>query len=492
MKNKIILMSLLNAVIWANNLPINLNLGFSSSYNRYNISKNDFKNYGFENLKKENYSKHSMVNSLNIDATYNIKLEHFDVNVGLGANLFFENKFDKPITIEEKDADKEKEIEIALYNLNEKNDEILKVNAEIENLSYPKLISKNRYLTLEKRVKHLNTANTAANTRIAKIEAKMAEVPQSDIPTLEARFLELETTVDSNRKIEDNFETAIKYSEFVLKFLPDTTENAAVREQHRTNIENYKQKRDEARQKRVEAMAERLRIIDTLDLIKLGDEQIANKRKEIEANNLKIADANAQITPYKERENELKAEERTVRNTLSEKESDLEKMTDKYRVDILGDESAYNSVDDYYEFPEDEKPITERLKVALNNLVSERENSYASAMLENKLASSYNFGGGIYSIVGIQKEVAKDLKVFSNLTLGVTLSQDPLYKIATELENEKVKIDGKEYIRPRHLKNIKANVKTDISLGLKYKGFRSEIFAGYGNGIVGLKLGYEF
>lgn len=490
MKKTIIAIFLMNALSFAHNIPLNFSVGLSSGYNRYNISEKEFEKYGFSKINNKKYSKNSLVNSLSLEVDYKFKFEKFKVVTGVGASVFIENQLVKALEVPNKKGN-EKEVTFAnalaeLKTLEEKKEE---VESRISDVSYPKIVAQNREYSLTKKIAKLKKDNKNIDRDIKKITDKMNEVPQDKIPELEQKFDELEKTADRNDDIER--EKIKKIAEYE-KELKKTDISDEERQRITTEKETAKREKEAAHNARIEALKERQTIFNTLELIKDGDKKKEKKAAQKTENEEAIKKAEKDVEEYKEAKKALKREEREIITERDEIEKSQNESKDKYRTEIYKLESAYNSEYEDYEFPEDEEDVTEKLKKDYNDILVQKDNEYAKELLAYNLSKNYDFGGSIYSKVGIEKDLTKNLSIFSNTRLGVTLSEHPLFKAAIDLESKNVKIDGKQYLRPRQTKNVKVNVKFDASIGIKYYGFITEAYVGYGNGIAGLKLGYEF
>lgn len=119
------------------------------------------------------------------------------------------------------------------------------------------------------------------------------------------------------------------------------------------------------------------------------------------------------------------------------------------------------------------------------------DNEEATDKLINSSKTIINLGANIYTKFGYIYNINNDLALLVDLKAGLTVYENNLYKIAKELNDAKVKIDGSEYIMP-NINKVKINGYFNTGFGIKYKGVSAKVFAGYGSGIVGLDLSYEF
>lgn len=89
--------------------------------------------------------------------------------------------------------------------------------------------------------------------------------------------------------------------------------------------------------------------------------------------------------------------------------------------------------------------------------------------------------------------LSNDLSLYVGVDGGAKIEQNPLYIIASGVENDKVTIGGKgKYIKPYDLSPIRVTPILTLGLGVNYKNIKMGVDLGYGKSIVALSLGYTF
>lgn len=456
---KLLLVILMSSLISTAKFPINSNLNLKMGYQRNEISKEEFKKLGLDDLVIEDFKYNTMNISLNADVLYRKSFDKHILKVGLGGSIDYNINIlenEKAIKTVEPISTEEKGIE--LTSLEMQNDELV--------ADYDSFL--NKYNLIYKNVKDLVFDILKQKDAMKKIKEKSAELKElkEKYPT-EDKVEELKVSLAENekKKVQLNSEKDSVSSE--IESLNSKDEKS----------EEDTQKLEELKQKRLSLHKQ---IDDTS--ITILEQEIAYKTLE-------------RYDEIKEKNDSKRIEVKARMEVLNEIK---EKMIEKY-TELAGefDESEYTFEDfetlkeEYREKYDENFTEEERIKDEYLDLLKKYRDKKAYDSMKEYSFNVSTISGSIYSKIAYEYLINNDLKLFTNMQLGIGIEEPISYKIAKDMENNNVKVNGTSYVIPINVKNHKIVPKLDFSLGISYKSMKFGIYAGIQKNI-GLEMGYEF
>ena len=524
MKKILILTSLLTLLGYGKDIPVELGIGISSGYDKIGISEEEINRSGLSKVSQGSYKESGLFTNLSIEGRYPIKLEGINVKVGAGVDAFVENN----ISVQPLKANKQilpKNVEDINNYISEKNELINKETKDLD-------VHTEEYNTISNMVLAYKTLKTKytrdiANDKrtITKIEAELEKYKDPKaLEDLKKQSKDAETEADKFKDQED--ENKAKYKELKAKY--DIMEDSAERLKVKHEMSKAKVNSDYYHNKWVESLAKRRRLEDTIELVDGGAEKIAKLNARIKENEEKSKDSQEKYTHYKAKFSEYKKLKReSTNNKTSLLNEVIDKLNEEYKQEIdeilvklvkkdleldiedsdtLTPEELSAKIEEKYKELTAEE-LKERKNDNLYNITKEDvdgiiakinekypldKNYDAKVKFNNLINKQVNFGGSLYGIVEVEKELLNDLYLFANIRSGIRINNNPLYQIATEFEKDKVEIDGIKYVKPEGLLPVKVKGFVKAGIGAKYKGARLEVYGGYNHGLVGVSLGYDF
>lgn len=523
MNKKLLTILLLTAGLNFSKMPVNVDVYFSNSFNLNKISKEEIENAGLKSLLPEGYKTYENISAIGSRVMYPIPTPYFNVKLGVGADLYVSYNINKYETANKEDKEfnsKKQALKVANTNL-----ETAKGNYQDENYVYT--VANNRYLDYKGQSDRDQREINRLDRQIAAHEQAKTEYTQEEVDQMKAQWTELEGTADAAAKKEAEADRKIalydkmkEENSWLAPFLGSFYQKA------------YADKKA-AHDEYVQALAERKRLFDIIDVADKPDEQIAAKqakKAEVQKDKEK-ADIYAEY--YKNKKQSSKAIRRENQNIENEKSEEYKLVSSEFYSML---EEAYNKIHDpleelpkypkqpseddfiteeytsgsdnpayteaenkYYEdlekYEEKEEEIAERYKLLdafYDEILENNANYEARKELVTYLNNKITFGSNLYGVVELEREVIDNLKLFSNIKIGAKIYENPLYKITKEFESKQVVVDASEYVKPESVKQISVKPIFDLGVGLTYYGFKAQITTGVSKGFIGLDLGYEF
>ncbi|WP_156299657.1 coiled-coil domain-containing protein [Streptobacillus canis] len=528
MKKLLILSCIVSLLGYSKNIPVNIGVNLSNGYERINVSKNDLKVAGLESISEGEFNQDGLFTTLGLDIKYPINLEKLNISVGGGLDIYVENNLSSK-SLEAKQIKLPKDLELLNTFFTEKEDEIEKEEEKIQTYRQAKVIATNVANSYDILNKELTRENIRNQNKLKKIKEAIAtlvgKTPQEAHEEYKQKSEEAFKRADTFKDEENKL--SVKIIELVGKLLIE--ENEEKQNELSEQIKDAEARKAEAHDGWVNALRERRENDEKAELFDKTDEKIAKLEKQIQENvkkkheySVEEGKYNAKKVEYRRLENSSLDRKTELINEILEKSKELysedmdELLTKKvkedikeneiYDKDIKTEEEIDNEVETKYRelISEDLKSrkddqflyLTEEEAkefIAKRNEEYPLDINYDAKVRYNELINKQvNFGGSIYGLFEVNKEMLSDFSVFGNLRAGLRLNNNPLYFIANTFESEKVEVDGIAYIKPEGLSPVKLKGFVQIGAGIKYKGFTTEIYGGYNHGIAGLRIGYEF
>lgn len=493
MKKSFIITALMCLAISANakKLPINVTPYMGISYVQTKISMEDIKNAELSSLFNEDskgISTNDIVVNAGLDLMYEKNIDKHKISFGGGASVMYSKSLSSDISLQLKSQPKK---ELLLE------DEIKMREAEKELLELFKTGSKS---LVEAR---------AVN--------KMIKILDLEILANESKMKKSANKLDEFREIKKKYPTKEKVEELKKEV-----------EEKTTSLEEARKKSDELARKRNEFIANHPEIPEDKlreneEYSKLQDEYLASVREKdnyfMELLTLTIDYTTA------------KNVDKYIQDKTDEHLSAYARLKVLYKVkDNLNQELAKNYTPDDYEEPEepDEDMSLEDTKNSIyefefedvfdqlmeatkdyydkyeevnemsneyvaKQLLVEKNNREASVVLENSSNNIQKISGSFYVTSEYAYSLRDELELFTDLKLGLTVSNNPLYNLSKQVEKENVKIDGKDYLVPTTVDKVKYEALFNVGVGVRYNRIGIRLNAGYGSAkIVGLDLSYRF
>lgn len=498
MKKILLTISILSTLAYSNNLPVNIHGHFDTSYDLLKISQNDLAKAGLGTLLEDGYNSHKIITSLGVDVTYPIDVKGIKVKVGLGVDALFEgnisalqSKVGNPKNIDEK--------ELAYFESGVVSKEYLD---SWNNLRLSWGTAKEKSAAYSVLMKKIDNENSGIRLKKAKVEEVFEEHTVEDLPTLKAKENELVAKADEKQDEINRLEENINRLE-------------------RVGLSRFARplvrRKEQANEERVEFLRQRQEVLRKVEVLEGGpkEEQLAKFDKQIEDNENKKERYRELKEAYAEEARNLNPRRREAAEEKDKRAAETEEAKEGYYLVL---ENYYNSKNEpLSELPEIPEEVDyddpdyeakdaerERIKSEVETTKAERfdlyekffikdyNNDKSRKLLVDRLNDSNYYGASAYGIVSIEKELTEDLSLTSGVKLGAKFVNNPLYAIGKELQEGRYRVDNSEYVLPESVSKVSVQPVFNVSVGLKYKGFRTEVYTGYNKGLVGLSLGYEF
>lgn len=534
---KIILLSIFIASnLVANKLPVKTNLMASTSYNLNKISNDEIKEAGFQRLINE-YNNQELIYKLNFNLLVPVNTKYVNVNLGFGTDFFIShNLLKNELYSLSNDELSEKSKNMKTTNSDSKNKQKI-----YDDTNYVETVANNLYLTYKNKYEKEKEELDGIDDEIAKYRNAKENYNDEKIEALKTEIEELKAKEEEYLAKADEYNDKIVEEE--LKAEKAREEEAKLENEMREllfsfffgeiekedydfqiMIKEIQQSAETEKREQAEAKAEEYRDERENQKILANRTKKDYQNKEQTINYYETADT---MIPQKEKRKEELQEsnpkdEEMMNYYKNKKESVTEENSNN--LEILNDSISKSEENKniYYEelkklylktgktLPElpvlDPFPLTEE-KEEYNRILNEQrtilDKFYSSIMnaendkkvanrLIKYLDKEISYGADLYAVLNIDKEVYKDLKIFTNLKLGIKIKNNPIYKIANKFQEEKVMINGSEYIKPEAVKMVKIKPILNVSLGINYKNILAEINTGLNTGLIGIGFGYQW
>lgn len=529
MKKLLILSCIVSLLGYGKNIPVNIGINVSTGYDRVTVSNSDLKIAGLGNVGEGAFNQDGLFTTIGLDVKYPINLDKLNVSVGAGIDFYVENNLSSK-ALKAKKIVLPKNLESLNTFFDEKNNEIKEEDRKIKDYRQAKVIVSNIATSYDLLYKQLTRENTNNQNKLKKMNEAIASLNGEKTP--KEAYEEYKQKAEEAFKKADAFKDeenklGAKIFELFGKSLIEENE-----EKQRELAEQMKEaevKKEEAHNNWILALRERRENDEKAELFDNIEERIAKLEKDIADNNKKKHEYSVEEGKY----NAKKVEYRKLENASLNKRTDLvnevlEKSKELYPEDMdrLLVEKVKQDIKENEIYDKDsktEEEINNEVEEKFATLTADELNTkkedqflyltedelkefitvrnkeypvdinYDSKVRYNELINKQiNFGGSFYGIVEVYKEVLPDFAIFGNLRAGLRLNNNPLYSIAETFENEKIRVNGVEYVKPEGLSPVKLRGFAQIGTGIKYKGITTEIYGGYNHGIAGLRIGYEF
>lgn len=478
-KIKIILLcTLLSALTYTNTKPVNFTINLSSAYDSLKISDNQIKKAGLVSILDKGYKSHKIMTNLGVAISKKVNVGKVDLNLGVGADVLFEANLQKQAVYSTNNDEKIAYINALKINVQELENELNKINEEYNEINYSYTVANNKVIEYTKLEKMYSKDILNNKKKIEETEKAKEKYTDEKIAEFSKEFKTLETEIDEINKTQSLLEEELtnkkkEYKNNLVAILdmPNNTpeEQRAKTEFYQKNIKDLNKKIGELENKVEELSSSKIgKFIRRNQILKIEEaykRDVEKLKEEISKLEAKNAENSENISHYESKKSEYK----TKKIEILEKKDALEEETS-------GKISS----------------LEEKIALLTSSEIIENDNSKTRTLVIERLNSSKYYGGSLYAKVAVSGEVAKEVELFGNIETGVKITNNPLYAIAIELQEKSYKVDGNYYAKPEQLKNIEFSPFVNLGLGVKYKGFISEVFTGYNKGLLGLKLGYEF
>lgn len=457
MKSKLLISLLvLSSLTMAKNYEINTY--FNIGYDVDRISKKEFKDAGLSELVSEEYKVNKENQSLGIDATYVINTPKGKVKVGGGASLNLDLKLGYK-EFKHNSESKLGKIDILKKEVSELEEEYKELEEAYKDANYSRIVANNIYEETRQDLKNLTREMGKNEAYLERYQELIAEYDTPEkISELNQKHETLGDKVEEYKANRDKYQAEKEKArmEYMLAKTEDERMNARVKyTQAHHKLQDEQRKLDNV-------FRERAEIFEKLEYL-LGDhakraEDKKARNKAIELEQEKIYDAMPEYREAKKLINEARNEARTK---MTEKEEELEAKREVY--ENATQELTY---EDY-------------------------ENDLSLRTLEKVINEKVSLGASLYGKVEYSYTI-NEVELLTSMQLGIKLSDNKLYKGATVLQDKEAKINGNTYYRPENLKPIKISPLFSASFGVVYKGFRTEVYTGYGKSLIGLSVGCQY
>lgn len=437
MKKKI-LITLLCSVL------ANAGVFVESSYNLLDISSKKLNEANLEILTPKKLNQ--VITSVGAEyKTPVFSKNNHSLTLGVGGQYDYAHTFVSYEVVEKSDEIKKLENEYNLKNneLKEKKKEYEVADAKYNEWDYSYKVANNRAIDLDKKAKRLQYNLNTLNVKLREAKEVVLDYDTPEkVEELAQEIKELEKEADRLKNEQDNLE-------FLLELFPGNPTFEA----------EYQKTHDEF----VQTLAKKMQLDNKHTIALKGQDGVDQLEEEIYQMDREKYRATENAASYSAKKSELKAERKAAmieKNAIDDEIYDLETQLEGIDISPLNE---YN----------------QRENVArLNNILQKNSISL--------------HGGSFYTTVGYRYNISKDMTFDINAHLGVSLLENPIYKTAKQFEKEEEIINETTYVTPEKVEKISVKPLAKLGIGLTVNRFSVEAFAGYGNSIAGLKLGYGF
>lgn len=493
MKKSFIITALMCLAISANakKLPINVTPYMGISYGQTKISMEDIKNAELSSLFNEDskgISTNDIVVNAGLDLMYEKNIGKHKISFGGGASVVYSKSLSNDISSQLKPQPKKDDLLEDEIKMREVEEELLEL-----------------FKTGSKSLVEARSVN------------KMIKILDLEILANENKMKKSENKLDEFREIKKKYPTEEKIKELKQKVDEKTT-----------SLEESRKKSDELMKKRNEFIANHPEIPEDKlreneEYSKLQDEYLAS----VAEKDNHFMDLLTLTIDYTTAKNV----DKYIKDKTDEYLSAYSRLKVLYKVkNNLNQELAKNYTPDDYEEPEeyDEDMTLEELKDSIyefefedifdqlmeateeyynkyeevneisneyiaKQLLVEKNNREASLVLENSSNNIQKILGSFYVTSEYAYSLRDELELFTDLKLGMTISNNPIYDLSNQVASKNVKIDGKDYLVPTIVDKVKYEALFNVGVGVRYNRIGIRLNAGYGSAkIVGLDLSYRF